>query len=376
VARPGGGGGGGQHITAAQLTRRPFGLLFDLLLLCLLCLLCFACLLPTTHAGSSPGYVEAFGSHAAMVVDFGNGAGGMIGAARLGAGFVVLLGDHQALSTATAAATGVLLQNTFAFGTGVPAASVTSLGVTTTISAVQTLLIGMGHTNVTTFAWGDHHAASPFASPDTRVFLGGRLSGTSAAQQDWVWEYVVRGGVVVLSDYGIGYDWWWGGSPVANDVLLSAGLGYLRKWPTSYTGVMSMGDKAIRSTRKPPTFKVCGCATTLLLLCLCLCVWPCVCVCACVWQACAWGRWGVTFTFTLTLTLTCLLHLACCPAAVHPRDPALRRHGHRGRRESVRHRYDRPLRDRTAFVPPCAADGPRALDTRAHPTSHARQPRV
>ena len=198
---------------------------------------------PYGGAGSSPGYVVVWGSTATAVVDFQSG-GTTIAASTFGRGRAVLMGDHQMLSSATVGATGVFVNNALRWATGYAAGSGALQGLRIVVDSDNTaaMLASLGFTNVAT-ADSPNDIGAAVAAGGVDAVLG-ELRGASAATIATMRAFCAAGGVLVVPDYGVGYDWWWGGidQSAANDLLRPAGMAVTTRWPTSHTGVMAVGD--------------------------------------------------------------------------------------------------------------------------------------
>ena len=190
-----------------------------------------------------------WGSTATAVVDFQSG-GTTIAASTFGRGHAVLMGDHQMLSSATVGATGVFVNNALQWATGYAAGSGALQGLRIVVDSDNTaaMLASLGFTNVAT-ADSPNDIGAAVAAGGVDAVLG-ELRGASAATIATMRAFCAAGGVLVVPDYGVGYDWWWGGidQSAANDLLRPAGMAVTTRWPTSHTGVMAVGDDVVVST--------------------------------------------------------------------------------------------------------------------------------
>ncbi len=197
----------------------------------------------TIHSGVQPGRLVAFGPEAYAVSYYasGPGEGPLIGAASWGAGRVIAVPDHQMLNMgAYGADSGTFYVN----GIGWLADSTSlDVAVVTYSADVTDWLVSQGFTDVVT----TDEAGLADALVTADVFVAGWL-GTSEPSDnlDAIADFVTSGGGLFVADYGVGYDWWWGGpmsDAVGNTLLREAGLGFAGGWSWE-TGVIDASNRA------------------------------------------------------------------------------------------------------------------------------------
>ena len=180
----------------------------------------------SVHGGVQPGRMVAFGPEAYAVTWFPEGAneGPMFGAASWGSGRVIAVPDHQMLNMGSYGAdSGSFYVN----GIGWLADSAALDVAIVTLSQGSTdWLTSQGFTDVTTT--DESGLSGALATAD--VLIAGWL-GTSEPQAnlDAIADFVTTGGGLFIADYGVGYDWWWGGpisDAIGNTLLREAGLGF------------------------------------------------------------------------------------------------------------------------------------------------------
>ena len=183
-----------------------------------------------------PGHMVAFGPTAFSVANYpGEGIERpLVGASTLGDGRVVLLPDHQWLSTNRFADDPQTLQF---FDNAITWASPASAATTRVVVY-----------NNTTDA--DHFATRGFASAinSTTANLQTDLQSADVLYAPWlgnnvsddvlntVRDFVRNGGGLIVADYGIGYQWWWNRETAdipVNRLLRPAGLAVTKDWPDS-----------------------------------------------------------------------------------------------------------------------------------------------
>lgn len=191
--------------------------------------------------------MASFSEDAGSVIDF-VGGGSTVAAASFGRGRVVLMGDHQMLSASTSAsrASAGFIDNALAWGTRSAAAAVPNLRIVSTQGDVTSYLNNAGFTNVVAVSPGSLTSA---ALADADVVMGWLESHESDIAS--LRAFTAEGGFLFAADYGIGYDWWWGGFDGAriNRLLRPAGVALSPSWPTSKTGVLAVGTDIEVSTR-------------------------------------------------------------------------------------------------------------------------------
>ena len=180
----------------------------------------------SVHGGVQPGRMVAFGPEAYSITHFPEGVdeGPMIAAASWGAGRVLAVPDHQMLNMLQYGAdSGTFYVN----GIGWLADSTAlDVAIVTTSADVATWLGTQGFTDVTSTNESGLAAALPAAD----VYVAGWL-GTSEPQAnlDAIADFVTTGGGLFIADYGVGYQWWWGGpisDSIGNQLLREAGIGF------------------------------------------------------------------------------------------------------------------------------------------------------
>ena len=160
--------------------------------------------------------------------------------ATWGSGRVVSLPDHQALDHSYLVTQGPFVHNAIRWSAGVPpSTAAANIKVWTLDSDVATWLSAEGY-GVELVSGG----ISGFA--DTMESLGGTPPGPGNPQvfyADWLGstvyevdspevnataEFVAAGGGLLITDFGIGWDWWWGGHEncFGNVLLREPGIGY------------------------------------------------------------------------------------------------------------------------------------------------------
>lgn len=174
-----------------------------------------------------PGFAIAYGTSAFSVAMYSGTQKTMIAAASWGNGRVIALPDHQWLEMGrygNSADTGTFYTNavTWLAGTASKNTKVVVLD-----SATRNWLSGRGYTNVIQSSWTALNTDLRGAS----VFVPGWMGASvSQASLDTIASYARSGGGLLVADYGIGYQWWWG-KPIydapGNVLLRGAGIGFV-----------------------------------------------------------------------------------------------------------------------------------------------------
>jgi len=184
----------------------------------------------TVNGAVQPGRMVAFGPEAYSITNHpeGVGEGPLIAAASWGAGRVLAVPDAQMLNMGSYGTdSGTFYVNGIAW-----LADSTSLDVAllTLDSAITDWLVSQGYTDVTTTDEGGLAAALPGADVFVSAWLGSSEPADNLAA---IADFVTAGGALFLAEYGVGYDWWWGGPISAapgNALLREAGLGFTGGW--------------------------------------------------------------------------------------------------------------------------------------------------
>lgn len=179
-------------------------------------------------------------------------------AGSLGAGRVVLYGDHQALEhgagTSADHDSSVLMDNSVRWSLGLASGdSVSAVTVVSYSDAVVAWAQDLGYMATKT---SDATLVADLAAGD--VFVGWLAVDNDYSWADDVIEWIGLGGAVVAADYGIGWDWWWGGieNTPTNKVLRQAGLAVTQRWPTGHAGVITMGIDIMSGVTATVTIQV------------------------------------------------------------------------------------------------------------------------
>jgi len=156
----------------------------------------------------------------------------MVAAASLGAGKVIALPDHQWLnfnSYGGDADMAAFYNNSIAWLAGTT--SKTSIKLVTLNSAYTTWLTGQGYTNVVTATTSNLATELSDADVFAAAWLG---SNPSQATIDTTVDFANDGGGVLMCDYGVGYQWWWGKATPdipGNIILRRAGISFIQRYP-------------------------------------------------------------------------------------------------------------------------------------------------
>ncbi len=203
------------------------------------------------HGGVQPGQMVAFGETAADVAFYPGGveSGPMVVAARWGAGRVVAMGDHQALNMhayggPAGADSGRFYHNALGW---LAAGNARQAVIATTSADVAGWLTAQGYADVRVLALD----ALPDTLPAVDVFVPPWL-GTRVPDGAYVaiGDFVRGGGGLLICEYGVGWDWWWGQpKPDApgNRLLREAGVGFVggNRWED---GTLALAAAAGRLT--------------------------------------------------------------------------------------------------------------------------------
>lgn len=195
------------------------------------------------HGGVQPGYLIAFGDQAYDVVLYPDKvAEAMIAVASFGAGRVVAMPDHQMLNMGSyGAQSGIFYKNAIRWAAGDPGLDV---AIVTYNAASATWLRNEGYTNVTT----TNEAGLVAALANADVFLGGWLGDSEPAGNIAALRaFALGGGGLLIADYGIGYEWWWGKKlheAPGNLLLREAGIGFSGRSPLGYSSTIPVANRA------------------------------------------------------------------------------------------------------------------------------------
>jgi len=175
-----------------------------------------------------------------------------VAAASWGAGKVMAMPDHQALEVRAGATSAnmsaVLLHNTIRWMSrngSLPSFSRSTTRVATLSTGMTGWCQSVGY-DATTLSHSSVASGSLIRGGYDVLFagwLGSELGDdTLAAVAQWVANH---GGGLIVSDYGIGWKWWWGGieKSIGNRVLREAGIGFTTKWPTGIDGLMYLNSE-------------------------------------------------------------------------------------------------------------------------------------
>lgn len=179
------------------------------------------------HSGVQPGHMAAYGPEAYDVVYYPAGVleGPMVTMASWGAGRVVAMGDHQMLNMHSYGdVSGVFYQNAIAWTAGSDDPGIT---IVTNSDKVAGWLGSQGYLDVVVV--GEAGLAVALQSADLFVppFLG---KSEPAANLEAIGDFVRAGGGLLMCDYAVGYDWWWGKPKYdapGNRLLREAGIGFV-----------------------------------------------------------------------------------------------------------------------------------------------------
>lgn len=195
------------------------------------------------HSGIQPGFLVAFGEQAYDVAFYpGLSTEAMIGVASFGSGRVLAVPDHQMLNmNSYGAESGTFYRNAIEWTSGNPDLDV---AIVTYNAPSAAWLTGQGYTNVTT----TDEAGLIAALANAEVFIGGWLgSGESAENLAALRSFALAGGGLMIAEYGIGYEWWWGRElheAPGNVLLREAGIGFSGRYPLGYSSAISVSNRA------------------------------------------------------------------------------------------------------------------------------------
>ena len=182
---------------------------------------------------TQPGHMVTFGPTAVSISNYpGRGLSEpMIAAATMGDGRVVALPDHQWLnmgSYGSDPSMSAFYQNSIAWISGTTDKSISV--VMYNQQAAADWLVSQGYTNVVNATAAS--LTSDLVGAD--VLIGWLGSNPSQTNLDAVEGYVNDGGGLFISDYGIGYQWWWNKATPdipSNQLLRNAGIGFTQEYP-------------------------------------------------------------------------------------------------------------------------------------------------
>ncbi len=185
----------------------------------------------------------AYGPTAYSIGHYGgeNRSDPIVAAATLGHGRVLAMPDHQWLrmnSYGGTADTGTYYLNAIEWLTGTSSKNIKIVVTNVDSNNADTWLTAQGYTDVVK----SNNFAVELADAD--ILIGWLGSSMSQSNVDAVIEFARDGGALFLSDYGIGYVWWWGDIKNApgNRVLRQAGIGFGRDGGGSLNIARSSGQ--------------------------------------------------------------------------------------------------------------------------------------
>jgi len=186
------------------------------------------------HSGDFPGRLVCYGEEAANIIMYSSEderEGPMIGAANWGSGRVVAMPDHHMLLMGSYGdVSGTFYRNVISWlakSTAMP--DMTSVSILLYDKASADWLTSDGYTNVFTTDEANLVSDLDIVNPD--VFVGGWMGSSEPeenlnALEDFV---AVKGKGLFISDYGVGYLWFWDKSyhqAPGNLLLREAGIGF------------------------------------------------------------------------------------------------------------------------------------------------------
>ena len=192
---------------------------------------------------TGPGYMVAYGPTAYSISNYPGAdlSQPMIAAATMGQGRVIAMGDAQWMNMNTHGgdtSMGNFYENSVSWTAGTTSKSIK---VVTYTADNTTWLTARGYTNVVTATSAT--LAAELATAD--AFVAGWMgSNVSAANMASVTDFVKDGGGLMINDYGIGYDWWWGKDTPdipGNIMLRDAGIAFTKDWPGSGAQAINRG---------------------------------------------------------------------------------------------------------------------------------------
>ncbi|MEZ6124895.1 MAG: M60 family metallopeptidase [Planctomycetaceae bacterium] len=198
----------------------------------------------TIHSGVQPGRMFTYGPQAYDIANYNTtiSEGPVIAAASWGAGRVVAVPDHQMLNMDTYGSqgnTGQFYKNSLEWLTG---SASTSISIVADSAETASWLISEGYAN--TVSVSEAGLISALTTAD--VFVGWLGSAEPQANLDALAAFTVNGGGLLLSEYGVGYDWWWSkpqSEAPGNQLLRDAGIGFPsgNRWDTGLISVSNRG---------------------------------------------------------------------------------------------------------------------------------------
>ena len=181
------------------------------------------------HSATQPGFVVAYGPEAYDVVYYPAGPtlGPMAVMASWGAGRVVAMPDHQMANMSSFGdVSGPFYRNTLAWLADSDLVGVQSARVVTNDQGNADWLAAEGFVDVVVATEGSLAADLQGADVYVPAWLG---TSEPAANHAAIGEFVRGGGGLFVVEYGVGYEWWWGGGvPAAqgNQLLRECGIGF------------------------------------------------------------------------------------------------------------------------------------------------------